>query len=194
MGVTEKLAGKITGIFISRGIIAEEDADLYKYGIESGITITGNLLASLIFGLVTGRLGNVLVFLFFYGMLRSYSGGMHCKSRAGCFAMSILILFIPAYLGDWIVGIPRKIIIISGIAAVVLILVLSPVESINKPLDEGEMDFYGKMSRGIVIWQLCALAVLYCMDWTGYFYAGYSSILLVAVFLAMGKLFYKNKF
>lgn len=194
MGVTERLAGKITGIFISRGIIAEEDADLYKYGIESGISVTGNFLASLIFGLVTGRLGNVLAFLFFYGMLRSYSGGMHCKSRTGCFVMSILILFIPAYFGDWIISVPMAITIICGIAAVVLILVLSPVESINKPLDEGERDFYGKMSRGIVIWQLCALSVLYCMDWTGYFYAGYSSILLVAVFLVMGRLLYRNRF
>ena len=58
----------------------KEDAELYQYGIENGIVVAGNLLASGIFGIVTGRQGLVLVFLlFFYASLRSYSGGSHCK-------------------------------------------------------------------------------------------------------------------
>lgn len=57
MGVTRKLAEKITSLLNVRGIIAEKDADLYKYGIESGISIAGNFLVSLIFVLITGRLG-----------------------------------------------------------------------------------------------------------------------------------------
>lgn len=189
---TEELAEKITGMFVRKGIVAEEDAGLYKYGIESGITISGNLLASLIFGLVTGRLGNILVFLFFYGMLRSFSGGMHCRSKTGCFLMSVLILFIPAYLCDWAAGVPPAVLIAGGIAALIVILALSPVESINKPLDDGERKYYRKISRGIAVWQVCMLAVLYCMEWTGYFYAGYSSLLLVAVFLAAGKITFRN--
>lgn len=65
MKVTAALAEKITVTLVSRGIIPEGDAGLHRYGIENGITVAGNLLASLIFGLITGRLGNVLVFLFF---------------------------------------------------------------------------------------------------------------------------------
>lgn len=67
MKVAATVAEKITVTLISRDIIPESDAGLYRYGIENGITVAGNLLASLIFGLVTGRLGNILVFLFFYG-------------------------------------------------------------------------------------------------------------------------------
>lgn len=193
MGVTAELAGKITGVFVRKGIVAEEDACLYKYGIESGITIAGNLLASLIFGLVTGRLGNIMVFLFFYGMLRSFSGGMHCKSKTGCFLVSILILFIPAYICEWAVSVPRSVVISGGIAALIVILVLSPVESINKPLDDEERKYYRNISRGIAVWQVCMLAVLYCMEWMGYFFAGYSSLLLVALFMVAGKILYKRK-
>ena len=101
-------------------------------------------MASVIFGIITGRLGDVLVFLFFYGTLRSFSGGVHCKSKAGCFCLSMAILLIPIYTSEWIMGIVNTpVLIIIGIMAVVTILILSPVESINKPLDDQERRFYG---------------------------------------------------
>lgn len=125
---------KITVTLVCRGIISESDVELYSYGIENGITVAGNVMASLIFGLVTERLGNILVFLFLYGMLRSFCGGIHCKSKTRCFIASILILFIPAYLCDWAVKLPFEVVIISGIVAAVVILALSHVESINKSL------------------------------------------------------------
>lgn len=182
------VAEKITVALTGRGIILEDDAVLYKYGIENGITVAGNLLASLIFGLVTGRLGNILVFLFFYGALRSFSGGIHCKSRAGCFTVSILILFIPAYLCDWAVKLPLVAVVIGGMVATVIIMVLSPVESVNKPLNDEDFDYYRRISRCIAGWQVCTLVTLYCMDRMDYFYAGYSSLVLVAVFLIAGKI------
>lgn len=192
MKVTAAVAEKITVKLISSGVIAETDAELYRYGIENGILVAGNLLASLTFGLITGKLGNILVFLFFYGTLRSYSGGIHCKGKAECFLLSILILFIPAYLGDVAVGIPLMVVIISGIAALAVILVLSPVESINKPLDEEERKYYGRISRCIAEWQVCVLVTLYCLDMLDYFFAGYSSLLLVAVLLIIGKIVTKH--
>lgn len=75
-----KFAKKINEILIQKEIVQKEDAELYQYGIENGIVVAGNLLASGIFGIVTGRPGLVLVFLLFYASLRSYSGGSHCKS------------------------------------------------------------------------------------------------------------------
>lgn len=161
MKVTAAVAEKITVILAGRGIIPEEDAGLYRYGIENGMVVAGNLLASLLFGLVTGRLGNILVFLFFYGSLRSFSGGMHCKSRTGCFTASILVLFIPAYLCDWAAGLPLSAVITGGLAAMVVILALGPVESANKPLDDEDFAYYRRISRCIAGWQACTLVTLY---------------------------------
>lgn len=192
MKVTAAVAEKITIKLVSSGVITETDAELYRYGIENGIMVTGNLLVSLLFGLITGKSGNILVFLFFYGTLRSYSGGIHCKGKAACFLLSILILFIPAYLGDVAAGIPLMAVIICGIVAVAVILVLSPVESINKPLDEEERKYYRRISRCITEWQVCVLVTLYCLDMLNYFWAGYSSLLLVAVFLITGKIVTKH--
>ena len=188
-----KFAKKINEILIQKGIVQKEDAELYQYGIENGIVVAGNLLASGIFGIVTGRPGLVLVFLLFYASLRSYSGGSHCKSRIGCFLISMAILSIPVYTHEFVMNnVPATVILMIGIAAVVVILILSPVESINKPLDDEEKKYYARVTHCIVALQVCVLIILFCLDLQDYFYAGYSSIVLVAVFMVMGKVIMKR--
>ena len=188
-----KFAKKINEILIQKGIVQKEDAELYQYGIENGIVVAGNLLASGIFGIVTGRPGLVLVFLLFYASLRSYSGGSHCKSRIGCFLISMAILFIPVYTYEFVMNnVPATVILMIGIAAVVVILILSPVESINKPLDDEEKKYYARVTHCIVALQVCVLIILFCLGVKDYFYAGYSSIVLVAVFMVMGKVIMKR--
>lgn len=188
-----KFAKKINEILIQKGIVQKEDAELYQYGIENGIVVAGNLLASGIFGIVTGRPGLVLVFLLFYASLRSYSGGSHCKSRIGCFLISMAILSIPVYTHEFAMNnVPATVILMIGIAAVVVILILSPVESINKPLDDEEKKYYARVTHCIVALQVCVLIILFCLGVKDYFYAGYSSIVLVAVFMVMGKVIMKR--
>lgn len=183
-----KFAKKINEILIQKEIVQKEDAELYQYGIENGIVVAGNLLASGIFGIVTGRPGLVLVFLLFYASLRSYSGGSHCKSRIGCFLISMAILSIPVYTHEFVMNnVPATVILMIGIAAVVVILILSPVESINKPLDDEEKKYYARVTHCIVALQVCVLIILFCLGVKDYFYAGYSSIVLVAVFMVMGR-------
>ena len=151
-----KFAKKINEILIQKEIVQKEDAELYQYGIENGIVVAGNLLASGIFGIVTGRPGLVLVFLLFYASLRSYSGGSHCKSRIGCFLISMAILFIPVYTYE-------------------------PVMK-NVP----------RVTHCITALQVCVLIILFCLDLQDYFYAGYVSIVLIAVFMVMGKIAVKR--
>lgn len=151
-----KFAKKINEILIQKEIVQKEDAELYQYGIENGIVVAGNLLASGIFGIVTGRPGLVLVFLLFYASLRSYSGGSHCKSRIGCFLISMAILFIPVYTYEPVMkNVPNAVILLIGVLAVVIIIVLAPVESINKPLDEEERKYYARVTHCITALQVC---------------------------------------
>lgn len=121
-------------------------------------------MASGIFGIVTGRPGLVLVFLLFYASLRSYSGGSHCKSRIGCFLISMAILFIPVYTYEPVMkNVPNAVILLIGVLAVVIIIVLAPVESINKPLDEEERRYYARVTHCITALQVCVLII--CFVW-----------------------------
>ena len=189
MKMITEFANRISKKMVHRGIVKEEDVELYQYGIESGIMITGNLMASAVFGILTGRLGVVLVFLLFYSTLRSYSGGVHCKSKAGCFILSILILFIPVFSGGIMKEIfSFRVFFIVGITALVIILALSPVESPNKPLDKDEWKYYRRISQLIASIQVCVLVFLFCWGNFPYFYAGYSSFILIALFMFMEKI------
>ena len=58
-----KFAKKINEILIQKGIVQKEEAELYQYGIENGIVVAGNLLASGIFGIVTGTCSGLPVIL-----------------------------------------------------------------------------------------------------------------------------------
>lgn len=178
---------------VENGIVQEEDAELCRYGIENGIIIAGNLFASVIVGIVTGRLSVVLVFLLFYSPLRSYSGGIHCKNRLCCFILSMLVLLVPVCSYQYVMKIvPMPGLIVAGAVSVAVIIVLSPVESINKPLDEEERKHYRRISHYVTGLQVCVLVFLICMEQDRYFYAGYSSLILVAVFMILGKIHAKN--
>ena len=112
----------------------KEDAELYQYGIENGIVVA-------VLFIVTGRPG-LVVFLLFYASLRSFC--------FGCFLISMAILFIPVYTYEPVMkNVPNAVILLIGVLAVVIIIVLAPVESINKPLDEEERKYYARVTHCI---------------------------------------------
>lgn len=189
MGKIALFAVKITGKLVKKGLIQEEDTLLYSYGIENGIWIAVNIFTAAAIGIITGRLGVVMVFLLFYSMLRSYSGGLHCRNRLVCYVCSTAILFIPVYSYRLVMYImPWALCVFLGFAALSVVLVLSPVESRNKKLDDTEKRYYKRMSHCIVSIQACFLIMLYCMDMYRYFCAGYTGIIFVALFMVLGKI------
>lgn len=182
-------AVKITGKLVKKGLIQEEDALLYSYGIENGTWLAASIFTAVATGMVTGRLGVVMVFLLFYSMLRSYSGGLHCRSRLVCYVCSAAVLFVPVYSYRLFMDImPGTLRVFPGFAALSVILVLSPVESRNKKLDDAEKRYYKRMSHCIVSIQACFLVLLYCMEMHRYFCAGYTAIIFVALFMVLGKI------
>lgn len=190
MGGISSFAEKISNGLVKNGVIQKEDAELYRYGVENGIVMAGNLLTAVVVGVVTRRLGIVAAFLFFYGTLRSYSGGIHCKSRWLCYLCSVFVLFLPVYSYHIIMKVfPAAFRISVLVAAFLVIFVLTPVESPKKRLDEEERRFFMRTSHCIVGIQLCILIILYCIEAYHYFCAGYTSIFFNSTFYG----FWKNQ-
>ena len=115
------------------------------------------------------------------------------RSRIGCFLISMAVLFILVYTYEPVMkNVPNAVILLIGVLAVVIIIVLAPEESINKPLDEEERRYYARVTHCITALQVCVLIILFCLDLQDYFYAGYVSIVLIAVFMVMGKIAVKR--
>lgn len=187
MGFINHFAEKLCGRMLEKNIIKEEDVELYIYGMTNGIIMLGNLLTAILIGIMTGRLEIVLVFLLFYASLRTYSGGYHLESKIGCYLCSSGILLISIYSFEWIFQIvPVPVLVWIGISAITTVVVLSPVESMHKRLELTEIKFYRRVSRCIVSIQACIVVGLFDLELYEYSYAGYISIILVALFMIIG--------
>lgn len=193
MKFIKHFAEKLCGRMVEKGIINQEDAELYIYGMVNGTIMLGNLLTAVLIGIMTGRLDVVLVFLLCYASLRTYSGGFHLESKWGCYLCSSAILLIPIYSFRWVnQNIHLIVLAVIGIAALVIVIVFSPVESRHKRLEESEAKFYQQVSRCIVSIQACIIVGLLYMDLHEYSYACYVSVLLVAVFMVIGRISTKH--
>ena len=82
---------------VERGIIKEEEQEIYEFGIRNGMILLLNIVTAFLIGLVTEKLVVVAVFTASFMVLRSYTGGYHSDSRVFCYIGSNLVLFIPVY-------------------------------------------------------------------------------------------------
>ena len=60
---------------VERGIIKEEEQELYQFGIRNGMILLLNVVTALVIGLLTEQLAVVAVFTLSFMVLRSYTGG-----------------------------------------------------------------------------------------------------------------------
>lgn len=78
--------------------------------------------------------------------------------------ISMAILFIPVYTYEPVMkNVPNAVILLIGVLAVVIIIVLAPVESINKPLDEEERKYYARVTHCITAYRYVFLS--FCFVW-----------------------------
>ena len=139
-----KFAEKVTTELVKSQKIKLEDQELYRYGIEQGILILLNVLTALAIGLIFHCLFYVVIFSVAFVPLRSYAGGFHAKTFSRCYILSVLMLISFCVF--------NKISIISKYSFII-ILILSPVETKTKPLDELETKVYRKKTRFILIFE-----------------------------------------
>ena len=99
---------------VERGIIKEEEQELYQFGIRNGMILLLNVVTALVIGLLTEQLAVVAVFTLSFMVLRSYTGGYHSDSRIFCYLGSNLVLLVPVSPDLWVI--PVIIIIISPIS------------------------------------------------------------------------------
>ncbi len=173
---------------VERGIIKEEEQEIYQFGIRNGFIILLNVVTAFLIGLLTAKLLVVIVFTVSFMMLRSYTGGYHSDSRIFCYIGSNLVLFIPVYTEELFIKTSNAVLLFFLFLASVIILVLSPMHSKNRKLDEKERKRFGIRARGITAAELIVLGVLWHADLNNYAYAVYACICITAVFMIIGKI------
>ena len=170
-----------------RGIIKEEDREIYQFGIRNGFIILLNIATAFLIGLFTEQLFVVFVFTVSFMTLRSFTGGYHCDSRLLCYIESNLVLFIPVYTGSLLVKTPVPAVLFILAAALGIILAISPMHSKNRKLDQKEKRHFGRRARITAVLQTAVLFLLWRLGYPDCTYAVYSCICITAVFMLADK-------
>ena len=191
MELLARLAVKIVNNLVHSGVIKEEDAEIYIYGINQILTSVLNVSSALIIGLIFGVFPEIAVFMAAYIPLRSFAGGYHAKTPLSCYVFSVIMLIVVSiglkylHLADWVYYAVL-------VAATLVVLVLSLVEDRNKPLAEIEQKVYKRRTILIAAVELTLAMLLKLLMLDDLFIATAYSFVVLSLMLIAGKA--KNRF
>lgn len=130
-------ANNITNYLICKKVIKDDDREIYQYGFEQVFSSLLNIATMLLLGIILGIIYQSLVLILSFMALRSYSGGYHAKTPLQCYLLTVMSILAALSIMKFIT-IDRFICLGLLVLSSVVILLLSPIGSKNKPLDEIE--------------------------------------------------------
>ncbi len=182
-----RVSQQLTQFLVDSNTIKDEDREIYRYGIQQGLTIILNLVTTLLIGLVCDMIWQSIVFTAAYIPLRSFAGGYHAKTPTKCYIFSIVLMLavlLAMKLVPFTVFICSIMLSVSG----VIILLLAPVEAHNKPLDKAEQKVYRKRSLLIWIFELAITVVCLWLQIMPLAICLTATLTVMAVMLLLGQL------
>lgn len=156
--MVEYISKKVTDRLLSNEVIESDDSEIYRYGLERLLTNIINIMTLLAISLAMGMIWQGTVFVASFMFLRRYAGGYHTSTPLRCY---FLTSFVIAGTLSVIKYLQIDTFIYLGLAVFSssLIILLSPVESVNKRLDNIEKMIYRR--KTIFVW--CAEMLLLCV-------------------------------
>lgn len=149
MQMFKNISEIITNRLLKAEVIEYDDAEIYQFGLEQLLAIVLNIATTIILGIIFNELWNSMVFVLSFMLLRTYAGGYHANTPSGCYLLTTAII---AAVLSVVKYVEINIIICAGLLLVssASILILSPVESANKPIDSIEHIIYRK--KTVAVW------------------------------------------
>lgn len=192
--IIDRIANQLTQKLIDHNAVKFDDFDVYYYGIQLMIEIIINAIGLFLLALIFGYIKEAVVYLSFFILLRTYSGGYHAKTYLNCFVMTAVSTFSLIWLAHILVIYSTTLILIPILLiAVILVYLLAPVESENKPLSEKNKITLRKKSIGIVIAESILIISAYVMIEEAALYCIIAALGVLMVSISMtSKLFQKS--
>ena len=188
----KRLSNKITKKLVDINVIEEADSELYEYGFWQGGVLFFNFLTVVLLGILFNMLLESIIFLIFYGVLRTIAGGYHARTQHVCYILSVLLMIVVLTI---LKTFPWNIILccVLTVLSILVIFILAPVQDENKLLDETEKRFFKKLSR--VISLLCGFIIflLFLFNKNQLAYCVVISLFTLTIMLVLGKIRNKSR-
>lgn len=158
-----RMADLITQKLQENKMISSEQYEICRFGFQQGLTIILNLVTVIVIGAVLRELGQALLFMGLYVPLRSNAGGYHARTAVRCYLYSIIYMIAILLAMKYII-ISYFICNMALIISCVIIVLLSPVEDANKPLDDTEQMVYKKRTYIVTTLEILILIIAFTLN------------------------------
>ncbi|MFT3984210.1 MAG: accessory gene regulator B family protein [Lachnospiraceae bacterium] len=176
-------ADTLTNRLLEKNIIKEEDAQIYRFGMECLAIKAVTFLSYVVIALVMAKLKDFAIIMLVFVPLRKAAGGFHAKTKMRCYLLSCGLLAAALFLCRGIVNLSMWTAIL-GIMDIAF-LWMAPIDHENKRMDEEEICFFRKRTRVRLLLVNAACVVLAVLGFDELFRAavlgeGMSFFLLVS--------------
>lgn len=172
----EKCANIIADWLISCKVVEETDKELYSYAVHSILLSLSPLALAIGFGICMGCVRQSVMIIMPFVIIRKFSGGYHTKHAWSCLIWSCLLLLLCITISFYI-KCGWEIALVTVGAAVSLIL-NSPIDNVNRELDQEEHHRYKKITT--VVFALTTVLLFECRLYT------YSLCISIGIVLSAG--------
>lgn len=153
--LVQKLSNLSAQYLISQNIINSEDKETYRYGLEVLISDCVDILLLLIIGLLQHKIIDCFIYYLSFGLIRKFSGGYHFNHYYSCIGIHVLIFLIYTF-----IDIPYGFCMTLGIVSSGVIILLSPIENINRKVAEGDIIKYKRIILPIILIHLLLMSII----------------------------------
>lgn len=149
-----KLISDKFACFLCKDEGQKNNFDLYEYAVYIILSSAFHVITVIALGLCFNLLVESLVFYLSFIVIRKFAGGYHAKTPVRCYLFSFASNIIILCLVKWLSSINTLFIfifIIFELLCVVLILLISPLDTENNPLTGQEKKMYRMLTSIITI-------------------------------------------
>lgn len=129
--------------------IDEDDIELYEYAAYSLFITISPIILTIIIGAIMGSLLESIITIIPFMVIRKYSGGYHTKHLHSCLVGSCCLLVLCIGMTSFIkCGMELSIV---TLAAIISLIIFSPIDNENRRLEEYEKKKYKKRAGIIAV-------------------------------------------
>lgn len=183
-----KISSSISEKLCYANVIPAEDQELYSYGFFLLMSRSFFFVITFIFGFLFKTLWESIAFYFLFSILRGYAGGVHASEESVCMLFTTLLLFLAsAFLR--MMKMSTCTVVAAGMLLVggMVVFLLSPLDSEEKPLSPSENRYYRRISRAISSAMILTGSVAIILKFHSLLYVVSECISFEGVLLLAGK-------
>ena len=183
----ERLAIKFTDYLIHKGVILQENRNIYQFGFQVGFEVVLNTVISILIAIICKMEVECIVFFLVFIPLRSYAGGLQLDSYFKCMVCSCLSLLFILLIVKYI-NINSVLMICTVAFSIIIIKIIKPVEHINRPVSRKKYrEFVKKLNITLMVLAVTS-TIFFVLEMNRILFTIAVTMFFMAIILFLGKI------